>query len=46
VINIGKQIEKLEIHTMTAKEGVSEMGAMIREELKRVLYSVNSMEAA
>lgn len=45
-INIGKQIEKLEVHTMTMKEGVEEMGSMIREELKRVLYSVNSMEAA
>ncbi len=45
-INIGKQIEKFEVHTTTLKEGVNEMGAMIREELKRVLYSVNSMEAA
>jgi len=42
-ITIGKQIEKLEMHVASAREGVDEIGQMIREELRRVLYSVNGM---
>lgn len=41
IINIGKQIEKLEMHVLGAKEGADEMGAIIREELRRTLYSLN-----
>lgn len=41
VINIGKQVEKMELHVASAKEGVEEMAAMIREELRRTLYSLN-----
>ncbi|MBV8255002.1 MAG: hypothetical protein JO154_20545 [Chitinophaga sp.] len=43
VINIGKQIEKLEVHALSAKEGVEEMGNLVREEMRRVLLSLNAM---
>jgi tape measure domain-containing protein len=43
MITIGKQIEKLEVHVMDAKEGVGEIEQMVREALRRVLYSVNGM---
>lgn len=43
VINIGKQIEKLEVHVMDAKEGVNEIEGMVREAMRRVLYSVNGV---
>lgn len=43
VINIGKQIETFEVHTMTVKEGIDELGQLVREELRRVLYSLNGM---
>jgi tape measure domain-containing protein len=41
VINIGKQIENLVLHTTNIKEGIDEIGAMVREEMRRVLYSAN-----
>ncbi len=43
IINIGKQIEKLEVHALSAKEGVEEMGNLVREEMRRVLLSLNAM---
>jgi tape measure domain-containing protein len=43
VINIGKQIEKLEVHVMDAKEGVNEIEAMVRDAMRRVMYSVNGV---
>jgi hypothetical protein len=43
MITIGKQIEKLEVHVMDAKEGVENIEQMVREALRRVLYSVNGM---
>lgn len=43
IINIGKQIEKLEVHVMDAKEGVNEIESMVRESLRRVLYSLNGV---
>jgi tape measure domain-containing protein len=43
VINIGKQVERLEMHVMNAKEGVDEVAAMIREALRRELYSLNGV---
>lgn len=46
VINIGKQIEKLEMHVMTAKEGVDEIGNMVKEELRKVMYSLNGVAAS
>ncbi|WP_212006499.1 tape measure protein [Chitinophaga sp. HK235] len=42
-INIGKQIETLEIHAMSAKEGIEEMTGLIREEMRRVFYSLNGL---
>jgi tape measure domain-containing protein len=41
VINIGKQVEKMELHVASAKEGIEEMAALVREELRRTLYSLN-----
>lgn len=41
VINIGKQIEKLEVSVLSAKEGVNEIEAMVREAMRRVVYSMN-----
>lgn len=41
VINIGKQVEKMELHVASAKEGIEEMAAMVKEELRRTLYSLN-----
>lgn len=41
VINIGKQIERLEMHVMSAKEGAAEIEAAVREAMKRVLYATN-----
>lgn len=43
IINIGKQIEKLEVHVMDAKEGVTEMENMVREAMRRVVYSMNGV---
>lgn len=43
VINIGKQIEKLEVHVMNAKEGAQEIESAVRESLRRVLYSMNGV---
>ncbi len=44
-INIGKQIEKLEVHVMNAQEGVQQIEDMVRESLRRVLYSLNGTTA-
>ncbi len=41
VINIGKQIEKIEMHVMSAKEGASEIEAAVREAMARVYYAMN-----
>lgn len=41
VINIAKQIERLEVHVMNAKEGAEEIASLVREELRRVYYSLN-----
>lgn len=43
VINIGKQIEKLEMHVMDAKEGVNEIETAVREVMRRVIYSMNGV---
>lgn len=43
VINIGKQIEKMEISVLDAKEGVNEIEAMVREAMRRVLYNLNGV---
>lgn len=43
VINIAKQIEKLEVHVMDAKEGVNEIEGMVREAMRRVVYSMNGV---
>lgn len=40
-ITIGKQIEKLEVHVMNAQEGVQQIEDMVRESMRRVLYSLN-----
>lgn len=42
-IHIGKQIEKLEVHVMNAKEGAQEIELQVREALRRVLYSMNGV---
>lgn len=44
-ITIGKQIEKLELNTVNMKEGATEIANIIREELRRVLYSINGQVA-
>lgn len=41
VINIGKQIERMEVHVMNAKEGAEEIASMVREELRRTMLSIN-----
>jgi tape measure domain-containing protein len=41
IINIGKQVERFEVHTVNMKEGIDELGKMVKEELRRVLYSIN-----
>lgn len=41
VFNIGKQIEKLEVTVLDAKAGVNEIESMVREALRRLLYSAN-----
>lgn len=46
VINIGKQIEKLEISVLDAKEGANEIENMVREALRRVLYNINGIATA
>lgn len=43
VINIGKQIEKMEISVMDARQGVNEIEAMVREAMRRVLYNLNGV---
>lgn len=43
VVNIGKQIEKMEVHVMNASEGVAEIEGMVREALRRTLYSLNNV---
>ena len=43
IINIGKQIEKLEVHVMDAKDGVNEIEGMVREAMRRVLYNMNGV---
>ncbi|MDE3185281.1 MAG: phage tail length tape measure family protein [Bacteroidota bacterium] len=43
VVNIQKQIEKLEVHVMDAKEGANEIESAVRDALKRVLYSLNGV---
>ncbi|MBS0647392.1 MAG: tape measure protein [Verrucomicrobia bacterium] len=42
-ITIGKQIEKLEVHVMDAKEGAEEIESMVREAMRRVMYSLNGV---
>jgi tape measure domain-containing protein len=42
VIHIGKQIEKLEVHQMSSKESAEEIGAIVVEQIRRTLYSLNS----
>lgn len=43
VINIAKQIEKLDVHVMDTKEGVNEIEGMVREAMRRVMYSLNGV---
>jgi hypothetical protein len=43
VINIAKQIEKLEVHVMSGKEGAVEIESQVREAMRRVLYSMNGV---
>ncbi len=45
-ITIGKQIEKLEVHVMNAQEGVQQIEDMVREAMRRVLYSLNGTTAS
>ncbi len=42
-ITIGKQIESFHVHTTNIKEGVNELGQLVREELRRVLNSINGI---
>lgn len=44
-ITIGKQIEKLEVHVMNATEGVQQIESMVREAMRRTLYSLNGTTA-
>jgi len=43
VIHIGKQIETLQIHVMSAKETAQEIESIVRESIRRVIYSLNSV---
>lgn len=42
VINVGKQIEKFEVHVMNAKETAQEYETAVREAMRRVLYNIGS----
>jgi hypothetical protein len=42
-INIGKQIEKMEVHVMGDKEAGQEVEDAVREALRRVVYSMNGV---
>lgn len=44
-ISIGKQIEKMEIHVMSAQEGAAEIETAVREAIRRVLYNINAVSA-
>ncbi|WP_160711286.1 tape measure protein [Chitinophaga solisilvae] len=41
-INIGKQIETLQVHTTTVKEGAEEISHLIREEMRKVMNNLNA----
>lgn len=43
VINVGKQIEKLEVHVMSAKEGAQEIESIVREATRRMLFGLNGV---
>lgn len=45
VINIGKQIERLEFTVMDAKESADKIEAVVRESIRRVIYSLNGVAA-
>ncbi len=42
-ITIGKQIERMDIHVLDAKEGAQEIESMVREAMQRVMYSLNGV---
>lgn len=46
VINIGKQIERLEFTVMDAKESADKIEAVVRESIRRVMYSINGVAAS
>jgi len=43
VINIAKQIETLAVHVLDAKGGANEIESMVREAMRRVMYSMNGV---
>lgn len=43
IVNIAKQIEKLEVHVLDAKGGADEIESMVREAMRRVMYSINGV---
>jgi tape measure domain-containing protein len=45
VINIAKQIETLEVHALTAQESAEDIAGLVREEMRRVMYSLAAMPA-
>ncbi len=46
IVNIGKQIEKLEVHVMDMKEGANEIESAVRETMRMVMYSINGTAIA
>lgn len=43
VINIAKQIETLAVHVLDVKGGANEIESMVREVMRKVMYSVNGV---
>jgi hypothetical protein len=43
IINIGKQVERLEVHVAGVKEGADEIANVVREQLRKVMYSLNGV---
>lgn len=43
IINIGKQIERLEFTVMDAKESAEKIESVVKETMRRVMYSINGV---
>ena len=44
IVNIGKQIETLQVHVMNGKETADEIYNIVQEQMRRVMYSLNGVQ--